>query len=93
MFRLGQSPANEAAEKLLVPSGKWLDSNFRKRGQSLLVLESPKEVQPLQSCSVLFCATTIKLGRKNVTGACVVDVISRPVLRSSGIQSGHGSQI
>jgi len=39
----GQSPIGEGAEKLLSPTGKWLDFNFRKQGQSVLVLEAPEE--------------------------------------------------
>jgi len=41
---MGQSPVSEGVEKLISPNGKWLDFNFRKRRQSLLVLEAPREV-------------------------------------------------
>lgn len=39
----GQSPNGEGAEKILTPSGKWLDFNFRKREQSVLLLDAPRE--------------------------------------------------
>lgn len=41
----GQSPLNESPDRVLKPTGKFLDYNFRVHGQSLLMLSAPKQIE------------------------------------------------